>query len=350
MIVKGPVRKILFPLLVGLIFFPISLASAGNSVVRAVLFFSPTCSHCHKVMTEDLPPLQAKYQDQLNILQVDVTQEAGQNLYQNAIQRFNIPPEKLGVPTLIMGSEILVGSLEIPARLPQLIESALNSGGLDWPDIVGLQNHVQAQFPATEETSSPQASIMESMLAAFLRDPLANSISVATLIFMLVSVVLVGNKFLNAEDHTQSRWPSWVVALLAILGVGVALYLTFIETTHQQAICGPIGNCNSVQQSPYARLFGFLPVGILGIIGYTAILLAWLVQKSTSERTHNLASIAIWAMSWFGILFSIYLTFLEAFVIGSTCVWCISSALLMTFILWSSTGPALRALSVQDDD
>jgi uncharacterized membrane protein len=348
--VKGLVRKILFPLLVGLILFPTMLVSADNSVVRAVLFFSPTCSHCHKVMTEDLPPLQAKYQDQLNILQVDVTQEAGQNLYQNAIERFNIPSEKLGVPTLIMGSEILVGSLEIPARLPQLIETGLNSGGIDWPAIEGLQDHVQAQFPAIKETSSPQSSIMESMLAAFLRDPLANSISVATLIFMLVSVVLVGNKFLNAEDYAQSRWPTWAVALLAIIGIGVAAYLTFIETTHQQAICGPIGNCNSVQQSPYARLFGFLPVGVLGVIGYAMILIAWLVQKFTSERIHNFASIAIWAMSWFGILFSIYLTFLEAFVIGSTCVWCISSALLMTFILWSSTGPAMRVLSIQDDD
>jgi uncharacterized membrane protein len=348
--VKGLVRKISFALLVGLIFFPISLVSADNSVVRAVLFFSPTCSHCHKVMTEDLPPLQAKYQDQLNILQVDVTQEAGQKLYQNAIQHLNIPSEKLGVPTLIMGSEILVGSLEIPARLPQLIEAGLSSGGIDWPAIEGIQNHVQDQFPVLVETFSQQATILESMVAAFLRDPLANSISVATLIFMLGSVALVGNKFLNAEDHTQSRWPNWAVALLAVLGIGVAVYLTFIETTHQQAICGPIGNCNSVQQSPYARLFGFLPVGVLGVIGYATILLAWLVQKFTSERIHNFASIAIWAMSWFGILFSIYLTFLEAFVIGSTCVWCISSALLMTFLLWSSTVPALRALSIPEDE
>jgi uncharacterized membrane protein len=348
--VKGLVRIILYPLLVGLIFFPFSLASSTSPVVRAVLFFSPTCGHCHKVMTEDLPPLQAQYQERLTILQVDVTQETGQNLYRNAIERFNIPPEKLGVPTLIMGSEILVGSVEIPDRLPQMIESGLSSGGIDWPLIDGIQSHIQAQFPTTQETNSPQGSILDSMLSAFMRDPVANSISVVTLVVMLVSVVLVGNHFLNAEDHLQSRWPTWVVALLAIIGIGVAIYLTVVETTHQQAICGPIGNCNSVQQSPYARLFGFLPVGVLGVIGYSAILLAWFVQKLTPERIQNYAAVAIWAMSWFGILFSIYLTFLEAFVIGSTCVWCISSALLMTLLLWSSTGPALQALSIPDDD
>jgi uncharacterized membrane protein len=346
--VKKQVRNFINLLLVSLIFIPFSLASANSPVVRAVLFFSPTCSHCHKVMTEDLPPLQNQYQQQLKILQVDVTQEAGQTLYQNAIEMFNISPEKLGVPTLIMGSEILVGSLEIPARLPQLIEAGLSSGGIDWPAIDGLQDHVQAQFPATEETASPQGSILNGMLAAFLRDPLANSISVVTLLIMLVSILIVGNRFLNAEDYTQSRWPTWIIAVFAVLGIGVAIYLTFIETTHQQAICGPIGNCNTVQQSPYARLFGFLPVGLLGVIGYAAILLAWLAQKLSSQQIGHFAAMAIWAMAWLGVLFSIYLTFLEAFVIGSTCVWCISSALLMTLLLWASTAPALQAISIQD--
>jgi uncharacterized membrane protein len=216
--------------------------------------------------------------------------------------------------------------------------------------ILGNQIPVQAQYLTVQETNLLQASILDRMLAAFMRDPLANSISVITLIVMLVSVVVIGNHFLNAEDHLQSRWPTWLVAIFALLGIGVAIYLTFVETTHRQAICGPIGNCNSVQQSSYARLFGFLPVGVLGVIGYSAILLAWIVQKITSQRIQNFTALVIWGMAWFGILFSIYLTFLEAFVIGSTCVWCISSALLITLILWSSTGRALQALSIPDND
>jgi uncharacterized membrane protein len=347
---RGLVRKFIYPILMGLIFLPFTVVSADAPVVRAVLFFSPSCSHCHKVMTEDLPPLQAQYQDQIRILQVDVTQQEGQNLYRNAIQTFNIPAEKQGVPTLIMGSEVLVGSVEIPTKLPQLIEAAMQSGGIDWPALDGIQSQIQDQFPITQETSSPQGSITDSMLAAFMRDPVGNSVAVATLLIMLVSVLVIGNHFLNAEDHLQSRWPSWVVALLAVLGIGVAIYLTFIETTSRQAICGPIGDCNSVQKSAYSHLFGFLPVGVLGLIGYAAILIAWLAQNYAPERIHNFAATAIWAMSWFGILFSIYLTFLEAFVIGATCVWCISSALLITLLLWSSTGPALQALSIPEDD
>lgn len=46
------------------------------------------------------------------------------------------------------------------------------------------------------------------------------------------------------------------------------------------------------------------------------------------------------------VLFSIYLTFLEPFVIGATCAWCLTSAILMTALLWLSITPARRALSV----
>ncbi|HJS29984.1 MAG TPA: hypothetical protein VJ768_10205, partial [Anaerolineales bacterium] len=45
-----------------------SAASAQAPVVNAVLFYSPTCPHCHEVMTEDLPPLKEQYGEQLAIL------------------------------------------------------------------------------------------------------------------------------------------------------------------------------------------------------------------------------------------------------------------------------------------
>ena len=53
-------------------------------------------------------------------------------------------------------------------------------------------------------------------------------------------------------------------------------------------------------------------------------------------------------MAFFGVLFSIYLTFLEPFVIGATCMWCISSAIFQTIIFLAATDPAKRAW--QEDD
>lgn len=41
----------------------------------------------------------------------------------------------------------------------------------------------------------------------------------------------------------------------------------------------PLGDCTAVQSSPYARLFGVLPVGVLGLIGYAVFLGAWLLNR-----------------------------------------------------------------------
>jgi uncharacterized membrane protein len=110
-----------------------------------------------------------------------------------------------------------------------------------------------------------------------------------------------------------------------------------VEVTEAEAVCGPIGNCNAVQQSPYALLFGFLPVGILGLMGYIIILGIWLLNKYGPATWHETTILAIWGMALFGVIFSIYLTYLEPFVIGATCAWCISSAIIITLQLWAST-------------
>jgi uncharacterized membrane protein len=45
----------------------------------------------------------------------------------------------------------------------------------------------------------------------------------------------------------------------------------------------------------------------------------------------------MWWFALVGVLFSIYLTYLEPFVIGATCAWCLTSAISMTLILWAAT-------------
>jgi uncharacterized membrane protein len=128
-----------------------------------------------------------------------------------------------------------------------------------------------------------------------------------------------------------------------LIGLGVAGYLAYVETTLVQAVCGPVGDCNTVQQSEYARLLGILPIGILGLAGYVAILLAWVVGSYTSPPLAAVASLGLLGMTTFGLLFSIYLTFLEPFVIGATCAWCLTSAILMTALFWLSLAPGRQA-------
>jgi uncharacterized membrane protein len=133
------------------------------------------------------------------------------------------------------------------------------------------------------------------------------------------------------------------VPALVVLGAGVAAYLSFVEVTHAEAVCGPVGDCNTVNQSEYARLFGTLPVGVLGLLGYGVILVLWLLARGGPQGARPPAALALWGAAFVGTVFSLYLTFLEPFVIGATCAWCLTSALVMTALLWATAPLAARS-------
>jgi uncharacterized membrane protein len=117
------------------------------------------------------------------------------------------------------------------------------------------------------------------------------------------------------------------------LGLCIAGYLAYIETTGPVALCGPVGNCNAVQLSPYARLFGVLPIAYVGLFGYALIAVALGIGRLTSGTAAKAAARALVVLALCGTVFSIYLTTLEPFVIGATCAWCLSSAVIVTLLL-----------------
>ena len=333
-------------------------ASSQTPVIKAVLFYSPTCPHCHEVMEIILPPLVQQYPNQLDIVGVDVSHPVGLNLYQAATSEFKVADDRLGVPTMIVGTQVLVGADEIEILFPNIITSGIAAGGVDWPRIPGLDQILAAQSDPTTQISSAAPTGQEpqtdenipDFVKKFFQDPLANSIALVVLLGMILSCMVVLISYLRGADSKFIMFPDWVLPILAILGLGVASYLSYVEISSASAVCGPVGNCNSVQESPYAHLFGIIPVGIMGTVGYVAILISWLLRNYGTEKLRDFFSIAIWGMAWFGVLFSIYLTFLEPFVIGATCAWCIFSAIVITLILIAATAPAKEALRIKYDD
>ena len=139
-----------------------------------------------------------------------------------------------------------------------------------------------------------------------------------------------------AFDRSAPALPagaSVAIPILSVIGLGVAIYLTFIETTNAKAVCGPVGDCNAVQASPFAKLFGVVPVGLLGAVGYIGILAAWFLGRRGRGRLAQLMPVVIFGMALFGVLFSIYLTYIELFVIHAVCIWCLTSAVIMALVL-----------------
>jgi len=118
-----------------------------------------------------------------------------------------------------------------------------------------------------------------------------------------------------------------------------------VEVGGSEAVCGPVGDCNTVQQSEYARLFGVIPIGLLGVVGYALTMLLWGVTRLDRGRLADVAAVLLFAGVVSGVLLSAYLTFLEPFVIGASCAWCLGSAVIITVLLWLTARPAVAAWS-----
>jgi uncharacterized membrane protein len=175
------------------------------------------------------------------------------------------------------------------------------------------------------------------------------AVMVVLLAAFLYSVVLAVLAALGKPVPVLPAWTEYAIPVLAIVGLGVAGYLTFVETQNVAAVCGPVGDCNTVQSSPYARLFGVLPVGVLGLAGYVAILAAWAVGRHSRGSLAGYAPLLLFALSLFGVLFSIYLTYLELAVILAVCAWCLASAMIMALLLVLCTGPAFGSLTGDEE-
>jgi uncharacterized membrane protein len=365
-------------------------AWSQDAQVRAVLFYSPTCPHCHDVMDRYLPPILERFGDRLQVITINAATPDGGRLYQDMLTVYAVPRERLGVPALVVGNRLLVGSQEIPADLPGIVEAGLAAGGIDWPAVPSIQHALArsgmlgpASAPPAEAAPSadvatpgvagageadaaapltgsgpaasqeepiptppptgPETALVDITADAppptvrdrFLRDPVGNGVAVVVLAGLLAVLAWAPTGARRAGP--AGRLPAWLIPALVIVGAGVAGYMSFVEVTGASAACGPVGDCNTVQHSPYATLFGFLPVGVLGLAGYAVMGILWVVTRSGSAERRRTGTAFLWATALFGTAFSAYLTFLEPFVIGATCVWCLTSAVLIAVILMAAT-------------
>jgi uncharacterized membrane protein len=130
------------------------------------------------------------------------------------------------------------------------------------------------------------------------------------------------------------------IAFLALVGFFVSLYLWLYKIgVIGELKCGT-GSCEFVQASRYAWLFG-QPVALYGVGGYAALLAVALVGLQPRFLTSPAPTKWLAALALVGFAFTLYLTYLELFVIHALCRWCVVSAVIITLI----TGIAVMAAS-----
>lgn len=131
------------------------------------------------------------------------------------------------------------------------------------------------------------------------------------------------------------------IALLALVGCFVSLYLWLYKIgVIGQLQCGT-GSCEVVQASRYAVLLG-VPVAFYGVLGYALICAVALVGLRPAQLERSWPTQLLAALALGGFAFTIYLTYVELFVLHAVCRWCITSAVIITVIAAVAVGAVLR--------
>lgn len=120
---------------------------------------------------------------------------------------------------------------------------------------------------------------------------------------------------------------------LAVVGLGIAIYLTTVHYQHVAPVCTS-GGCEKVQTSRYAELAG-IPVALLGVVGYLVIIAA------AALRGLNAATVGVFA-ALIGVAFSGYLLWAQIGPIGAYCVWCLGNDAVIALVAVLSIVRALR--------
>lgn len=115
-----------------------------------------------------------------------------------------------------------------------------------------------------------------------------------------------------------------IATFVATLGIGVATYIAIAEADGGAPVCLAGGGCETVAASSHSELAG-ISVAAIGIFGYALLLAAALVRG-------DLGRLAGFGLALVGFGYSVYLTWLELFVIDAICQWCVASAILMTVL------------------
>ena len=124
----------------------------------------------------------------------------------------------------------------------------------------------------------------------------------------------------------RRRGLRFVPGALAVAGLLISAYLTWTHFLGVPPVCiSGSGGCETVQTSRYATIFG-VPVSVLGLIAYAGLLVSASLRDEVGVYLGLLIALV-------GTLFSMYLTYLEVFVIHAICQWCLASAAVMVAAL-----------------
>jgi uncharacterized membrane protein len=150
-----------------------------------------------------------------------------------------------------------------------------------------------------------------------------------------------------AQETPQGFRPLlWASVVLSGVGIFISGYLVSKRFTGGSLACTRWAQCDVVNNSVYSKIYG-VPVCVVGLAGYLLLLALALAALWTAGCTQRRILLLSLVLSAGGVGFSVYLTYLEIYVIEALCAWCVASAIDIT-LLAIITAFAIRLALPQD--
>ncbi|MFL5402556.1 MAG: vitamin K epoxide reductase family protein [Gemmatimonadales bacterium] len=117
-------------------------------------------------------------------------------------------------------------------------------------------------------------------------------------------------------------------AVLSLAGLFISAYLYLYKIGKIGTLACGTGGCETVQLSPWSRLGG-LEISLIGVAGYATLLVLSLVSLHPQRALQRWPATALALLAGVGVCLTIYLTYLELFVIHAICRWCVASGVII---------------------
>lgn len=138
----------------------------------------------------------------------------------------------------------------------------------------------------------------------------------------------------------MDKWLYRALLVLTVIGLLVSIYMTIYKLTDNNAMCLGSGDCSTVNASRYSEVNG-IPVALIGVLGYVAILALLLFERRGGFLQEN-GSLLVFGLALTGFLFTVWLIYVEIALIKALCPFCIASQTAMTMIFLLATIRLLR--------
>jgi uncharacterized membrane protein len=146
------------------------------------------------------------------------------------------------------------------------------------------------------------------------------------------------------------QYAQYVAYVAVAAAIVVSGYLSWLKLSHEIAVCieGSVFDCGTVLNSAYSELAG-IPIAWLGLAVNLAVVVLFVLEKKV-EFFETYSPVFVFGLVLFAFLFSVYLVYVQAFLIQAYCPWCLSHEALITVLFGMSIRHLLTWLNPPDEE